>query len=174
VLIVDDTLVPTRDHGIAERSKNYRYSTNHQVGIGADTRLFVAGWPAAGNRNDCKAWELSGAKDALGAATVIADGSYRAPAWSSRTPGNVAKVSDRSGKRNTTPPTQGPRPRGATPSPAGRAGGSSAMPPERRRRPPRHLGIARLHNLTLDGWTNRHGDRAVSASPPKIICGTAF
>jgi hypothetical protein len=77
VLIVDDTLVPTRDHGIAERSKNYRYSTNHQVGIGADTRLFVAGWPVAGNRNDCKAWELSGAKDALSTATVIADGSYR-------------------------------------------------------------------------------------------------
>ena len=31
VLIVDGTLVPTRDHTIAEQSKNYRYSTNHQV-----------------------------------------------------------------------------------------------------------------------------------------------
>ncbi len=30
VLIVDGTLVPTRDHDIAEQSKNYRYSTNHQ------------------------------------------------------------------------------------------------------------------------------------------------
>jgi hypothetical protein len=30
-----------------------------------------------GNRNDCKAWELSGAKDAVGHATVIADGGYR-------------------------------------------------------------------------------------------------
>ncbi|WP_037903150.1 IS5/IS1182 family transposase, partial [Streptomyces sp. NRRL S-350] len=39
VLIVDGTLVPTRDHTIAERSKNYRYSTNHQVVIDADTRL---------------------------------------------------------------------------------------------------------------------------------------
>ncbi len=29
VLIVDGTLVPTRDHTIAEKSKNYRYSTNH-------------------------------------------------------------------------------------------------------------------------------------------------
>lgn len=27
VLIVDGTLVPTRDHAAAERSKNYRYST---------------------------------------------------------------------------------------------------------------------------------------------------
>uniref|UniRef100_UPI0003758466 transposase n=1 Tax=unclassified Streptomyces TaxID=2593676 RepID=UPI0003758466 len=28
-------------------------------------------------RNDCKAWELSGAKDAVGRTTVIADGGYR-------------------------------------------------------------------------------------------------
>ncbi|MFF8973554.1 transposase [Streptomyces sp. NPDC014995] len=77
VLIVDGTLVPTRDHAIAEQSKNYRYSTNHQVVIDADTRLIVAvGRPVAGNRNDCKAWELSGAKDAVGRTTVIADGGY--------------------------------------------------------------------------------------------------
>lgn len=78
VLIVDGTLVPTHDHSIAERSKNYRYSTNHQVVIDADTRLVVAvGRPLPGNRNDCKAWELSGAKAAVGRTTVIADGGYR-------------------------------------------------------------------------------------------------
>lgn len=56
VLIVDGTLVPTRDHTIAEQSKNYRYSTNHQVVIDADTRLVVVvGRPLPGNRNDCKA-----------------------------------------------------------------------------------------------------------------------
>ncbi|MEU9994192.1 transposase [Streptomyces sp. NPDC050848] len=78
VLIVDGTLVPTRDHAIAERSKNYRYSTNHQVVIDADTRLVVVvGRPLAGNRNDCKAWELSGAKSSVGNITVIADGGYR-------------------------------------------------------------------------------------------------
>ncbi|MER5228322.1 transposase [Streptomyces flaveus] len=77
VLIVDGTLVPTRDHTVAARSKNYRYSTNHQVVIDADTRLVVAvGRPLPGNRNDCKAWELSGTKDAVGKATVIADGGY--------------------------------------------------------------------------------------------------
>lgn len=49
VLIVDGTLVPTRDHTIAEQSKNYRYSTNHQVVIDADTRLVVAvGRPCPG------------------------------------------------------------------------------------------------------------------------------
>ncbi len=77
VLIVDGTLVPTRDHSVAEQSKNYRYSTNHQAVIDADTRLIVAvGRPLPGNRNDCKAWELSGAKAAVGGTTVIADGGY--------------------------------------------------------------------------------------------------
>jgi hypothetical protein len=78
VLIVDGTLVPTRDHTVAEQSKNYRYSTNHQVVIDADTRLVVVvGRPLPRNRNDCKAWELSGAKAAVGDTTVIADGGYR-------------------------------------------------------------------------------------------------
>ncbi|MEU0175020.1 transposase, partial [Streptomyces massasporeus] len=76
-LIVDGTLVPTRDHMVAEQSKNYRYSTNHQVVIDADTRLVVAvGRPLPGNRNDCRAWELSGTKAAVGNTTVIADGGY--------------------------------------------------------------------------------------------------
>ncbi|MFJ8805938.1 transposase [Streptomyces sp. NPDC102490] len=71
------TLVPTRDHTIAERSKNYRYSTNHQVVIDAVTRLIVVvGRPLAGNRNDCKAWEESGAKAAVGKTLTIADGGY--------------------------------------------------------------------------------------------------
>ncbi|MFE7978638.1 transposase [Streptomyces shenzhenensis] len=78
VLIVDGTLVPTRDHTVAEQSKNYRYSTDHQVVIDADTRLIVAvGRPLPGNRNDCRAWEPSGAKDTVGHTTVIADGGYR-------------------------------------------------------------------------------------------------
>jgi hypothetical protein len=41
VLIVDGTLVPTYDHAVATPSKHYRYSTNHQVVIDADTRLVV-------------------------------------------------------------------------------------------------------------------------------------
>lgn len=64
-------------NSIAEQSKNYRYSTNHQVVIDADTRLIVmVGRPLPGNRNDCKAWEESGAKDAVGATMTIADGGY--------------------------------------------------------------------------------------------------
>jgi hypothetical protein len=78
VLIVDGTLVPTRDHTVAAQSKNYRYSTNHQVVIDADTRLVVAiGRPLPGNRNDCTAWEESGAKASVGRTTVIADGGYQ-------------------------------------------------------------------------------------------------
>lgn len=77
VLIVDGTLVPTRDHTVAERSKNYRYSTNHQVVIDAGPRMVVVvGQPLAGNRNDCKAWEESGAKTAVGRMLTIADGGY--------------------------------------------------------------------------------------------------
>lgn len=77
MLIVDGTLVPTRDHTIAAQSKKYRYSTNHQVVIDADTCLVVVvGRPLAGNRNDCKAWEESGAKAAVGKAMAIADGGY--------------------------------------------------------------------------------------------------
>jgi len=77
VLIVDGTLVPTRDHAIAAQSKNYRYATNHQVVIDADTRLVVAvGRPVPGNRHDSKAWAESGAKDLVGRATTIADGGY--------------------------------------------------------------------------------------------------
>ncbi len=77
VLIVDGTLVPTHDHTIAAQSKNYRYSTNHQGVIDADTRLVVVvGRSLAGNRNDCKAWEESGAKAAVGKTLTIADGGY--------------------------------------------------------------------------------------------------
>ncbi|MGW0477617.1 transposase [Streptomyces coeruleorubidus] len=77
VLIVDGTLVPTRDHEVAEQSKNYRYSTNHQVVIDADTRrVVVVGRPLPGNRNDCKAWEEYGARAAVGRTTTIADGGY--------------------------------------------------------------------------------------------------
>ncbi|CAL9428587.1 IS5 family transposase IS112 [Streptomyces sp. enrichment culture] len=79
VLIVGGTLAPTRDHTLAERSKNHRYFTNHQVVIDADTRrVVVVGRPLPGNRNDCKAWEESGAKGAVGKTLTIADGGYPA------------------------------------------------------------------------------------------------
>ncbi|MFE2872477.1 transposase [Embleya sp. NPDC059259] len=78
VLIVDGTLVPTRDHSIAEQSKNYRYSTAHQVVIDADTRLVVVvGRPLPGNRHDSRGWEESGAKLAVGRTMTIADGGYQ-------------------------------------------------------------------------------------------------
>jgi len=71
-------LVPTRDHSVAEQSKNHRYSTNHQVVIHADSRLVVVvGRPLPGNRNDCRAWAESGAKGAVGKTVTIADGGYR-------------------------------------------------------------------------------------------------
>ncbi|GAA5610182.1 IS5 family transposase IS112 [Streptomyces platensis] len=78
VLIVDGTLVPTRDHSVAEQSKNYRYSTAHQVVIDADTRrVVVVGRPVPGDRHDSRGWKESGAKAAVGNTTTIADGGYQ-------------------------------------------------------------------------------------------------
>ncbi|MBB4910632.1 hypothetical protein H4W32_001667 [Actinophytocola algeriensis] len=66
VAIVDGTLVPTRDHRLAAPSKNYRYSTNVQIAIDADTRLVIAtGDPQPGNRNDCTVYRDSGIKDQI-------------------------------------------------------------------------------------------------------------
>ncbi|MFI1401068.1 transposase [Streptomyces sp. NPDC020681] len=78
VLIVDGTLVPTRDHTVAEQSKNYRYSTAHQVVTDAATRrVVVVGRPLPGNRHDSRGWEESGAKAAVGNTMTIADGGYQ-------------------------------------------------------------------------------------------------
>lgn len=77
VLIVDGTLVPTRDHSIAAPSKNYRYSTDHQVVIDPDSQMLVAlGTPLPGNRNDCKASSESGAAHACRNHDVTGDGGY--------------------------------------------------------------------------------------------------
>jgi hypothetical protein len=78
VLIVDGTLVPTRDRTVAASSKNYRTSVNMQVLIDAGSRLVVAvGQPQPGNRNDCTAWTTSKINRAAGRATVLADGGYQ-------------------------------------------------------------------------------------------------
>ena len=61
---------------LALQSRKRFARDKHQVVIGADTRL-VVGWsslPPPGNRTDCKAWEESGAKAAVGTTMTIADG----------------------------------------------------------------------------------------------------
>ncbi|GLZ42822.1 hypothetical protein Acsp05_64460 [Actinokineospora sp. NBRC 105648] len=78
VAIVDGTLVPTRDHRVAAKSKNHRYSTNLQVAIDADTRLVIAtGQPLPGNRNDTTAYRDSGIAADLTGRPVMADGGYQ-------------------------------------------------------------------------------------------------
>ena len=78
VTIVDGTLIPTRDHRRAARSKNYRYSTNLQVAIDANTRLVVAlGDPQPGNHNDTTVYRSSGINDKLAGRATMADGAYR-------------------------------------------------------------------------------------------------
>jgi len=84
------------DRSVTASSKNYRYSTNHQVVIDAGTlpqtpsgetptqapsggtpTVVAVGKPGPGNRHDCRAWEESGAKAACGHVTVIADRTRR-------------------------------------------------------------------------------------------------
>jgi len=78
VAIVDGTLIPTRDHRLASQSKNYRYSTNLQVAIDANTRLVIAlGDPQPGNRNDTIVYRSSGINQQLAGREVMADGGYR-------------------------------------------------------------------------------------------------
>ncbi|MET9301288.1 transposase family protein [Micromonospora aurantiaca] len=78
IAIVDGTLIPTRDHRLAARSKSYRYSTNLQVAIDASTRLVIAvGDPQPGNRNDTIVCRTSGMGQKLDGRPVMADGGYR-------------------------------------------------------------------------------------------------
>lgn len=51
--VIDGTLIPTRDHRVAARSKNYRWSCNAQVLIRRrDLRIIAAHAGGPGNRND--------------------------------------------------------------------------------------------------------------------------
>ena len=175
VLIVDGTLVPTRDHTSAEQSKNYRHSTAHQVVIDADTRLVVvAGRPVPGNRHDSRGWEESGAQAAVGRTMTITDGGYQGtglviphrrrkgeelPAWKEEH--NRSRKQVRARVEHTFARMKGwkilrdCRLKGD--------GVHHAM-----------LGIARLHNLALAAWANRrhHGGHASLNS--KIVTGQAL
>jgi hypothetical protein len=92
VYIVDGTLVPTRDRSIAASSKNYRYSTNLQVVINANTRLVVAiGIPlpaaattAGRSQSQASTWPAATPRSLPMAATGV-------PARSSHTENGVVK-----------------------------------------------------------------------------------
>ncbi len=54
VLAHELAFAPTRDHTVAEQSKNCRYSTNHQVVDADSRRVVIVRWPLPGNRPaDC-------------------------------------------------------------------------------------------------------------------------
>ncbi|GAA3551342.1 hypothetical protein GCM10022222_38590 [Amycolatopsis ultiminotia] len=105
--IVDGTLVPTRDHRLATPSKNYRYSTNVQVAIDAETRLVIAiGDPQPGSRNDCTVYRDSGlaGNSPIGRSWPMA--AIKAiPRSSCRIAHRETAVSCRNGKTTSTPPT---------------------------------------------------------------------
>jgi len=77
--IVDGTLVPTRDHRCAAKSKNYRWSCNAQVLIRrVDLRIVAVSAGGAGNRDDVvhyRATPIAAYCQRHG--RVLADGGYR-------------------------------------------------------------------------------------------------
>jgi hypothetical protein len=77
--VIDGTLIPTRAHTAAARSKNYRYSCNAQVRIRRrDRRVIAIAAGGPGNRNDTVHYRGS-ALEALCRqhGRVLADGGYR-------------------------------------------------------------------------------------------------
>lgn len=77
--VVDGTLVPTRDHSIAAKAKNYRWSCNAQVLIRrTDLHVIAVGGGGPGNRNDplhYRGTEIQRLCQLHG--RVLADGGYR-------------------------------------------------------------------------------------------------
>jgi hypothetical protein len=77
--IVDGTLIPTRDHTCAARSKNYRWSCNAQVLVRRrDLRIIATSSGGPGNRNDTIHYRCSPIRAMCQAhGRVLADGGYR-------------------------------------------------------------------------------------------------
>lgn len=98
---------------MAAPSKNYRYSTNLQIAVDADTRLVVAtGDPQPGNRNDCTVYRDSGIDQQFAGRPVLAGGGcqgnkgvimpYRKPRNGNELPGWQEEL-------NSTPSRSRPR-----------------------------------------------------------------
>ena len=77
--VVDGTLIPTRDHSTAAKSKNYRWSCNAQLLVRrADRRVIAVSGGGAGNRNDTVHYRGSEIERwCQRHGSVLADGGYR-------------------------------------------------------------------------------------------------
>jgi len=77
--VVDGTLVPTRDHSAAAKSKNYRWSTNAQLLVRRnDLRVIAVAAGGPGNRNDPVHYRGSEVETMCRLhKRVLADGGYR-------------------------------------------------------------------------------------------------
>jgi hypothetical protein len=77
--VLDGTLVPTRDHSTAAKSKNYRWSCNAQVLVHApDLQVVALAAGGPGNRNDTIHYRGSALESMCRShPRVLADGGYR-------------------------------------------------------------------------------------------------
>jgi hypothetical protein len=79
--IVDGTLIPTRDHTTAAKSKNYRWSCNVQLLVRRDLRVIAVAGGGPGNRNDPIHYRDSSIEALCRFhGHVLADGGYRGQA----------------------------------------------------------------------------------------------
>ena len=77
--VVDGTLIPTRDHAVAAKSKNYRWSCNMQVlARQRDLQIVCVAGGGPGNRNDVVHYRGSDVEALCrDHGRVLADGGYR-------------------------------------------------------------------------------------------------
>ena len=76
--IVDGTLIPTRDHLTAAKSKNYRWSCNAQILVRQDLHVVGVAGGGPGNRNDTVHYRGSSIEMMCRHhRRVLADGGYR-------------------------------------------------------------------------------------------------
>jgi hypothetical protein len=77
--VVDGTLIPTRDHATAAKSKNYRWSCNAQILVRrTDLRVIAIAGGGPGNRNDVVHYRGSRVETLCRRHhRVLADGGYR-------------------------------------------------------------------------------------------------
>lgn len=87
VLIVDGTLIPTRDHQVAEQSKNYRYSIAHQVVTDAPA---WSSWPAG----PCPVTVTTPAAGRNPASKPPSEGLWPSPTAATRAPDSSSRTTD--------------------------------------------------------------------------------
>lgn len=169
--IVDGTLLPVRDRHVGSSSRNYRFSANVQVIVGADTRLVIAASrPVPGTTADAHAWRVSGLARRCEGVTLLGDGAYLHCGMSvphRKRPGRALlkdEEDDNAAHRKV-------RPGGACDRPDEELQDPPRLPTARRRSPPRGPGH-RLHAQPRPRIMTREPRSHTLTCPNTALCNT--